>query len=175
MELNKDTILVWDGDNTLWDWLAYAGPAYTAMCQKLAELSGKHEDEVAEMMTSFYTRMGTLEHEGLVQDLFRQGLFEGLPLQEQEVILKVHGAFARARNKHFLVYDGIRETVQALTALGVRQVVVTDATGYQALSRFSRSGLAGFSAIWSQPIPQVEGIPPHVWKHPSSNRFASSL
>lgn len=160
MELNKDTIVVWDGDNTLWDWLAYAGPAYTAMCHKLAELSGKHEDEVAQAMTKFYTRMGTLEHEGLVQDLFAQGLFKELPLQEQAVILKVHGAFARARNKHFLVYEGIQETVQALTALGVRQVVVTDATGYQALSRFSRSGLKGFESIWSQPIPKVEGLPP---------------
>lgn len=33
--------VVWDGDNTIWDWMIYAVPSYEAMCRTIATISRK--------------------------------------------------------------------------------------------------------------------------------------
>lgn len=161
MQLDKNTTLVWDCDNTLWGWTGYAGPAYEAMCEVLAKVSGKMPDETALAMKAFYTRVGTLEHEGLVQALDKDGFFRHLPnFDLNETIVLAQRAFSEERDRHFQVYDGIAEIVQEIKALGVRQVLLTDATGYQAKRRLARSGLTGFDKLYSLRTAQLEDMPP---------------
>ncbi len=45
--------VVWDGDNTIWDWMGYAVPAYEAMCKSISRLSRKSFKATAAAMKDF--------------------------------------------------------------------------------------------------------------------------
>lgn len=160
MRLNEKTIFIWDCDNTLWGWTNYAGPAYKAMCEVLAKISKKTYLETALAMKQFYTSVGTLEHEGLVQGLEKAGFFRQLSnFNLRDTILIAQAAFSQVRDRHFEVFKGIEETIKELQALGVRQILLTDATRYQAMRRLARSGLTGFEKMYCLPAPIVEQMP----------------
>ncbi len=158
-----DTIdtVIWDADNTLWDWMSYAVPAYEAMCNALAVYAGKSPDETAAAMKVFYTLKGTLEDEGLVQGLVSAGFFAHMSnfnLEEAVHIAKI--SFSQEREKHLKLYPGVFEAVTKVRQRVKQQIVLTDATGHQAPRRLMRSGLSGyFNAIHSMAIPLVDNIP----------------
>lgn len=160
MNHSIDTV-IWDADNTLWDWMGYAVPAYEAMCQKLAELSGRSNDETAEAMRAFYTTKGTLEDEGLVQGLESWGFFERMENFDRDAtVLMLKNAFSEERDKNLRLYPGIFQAVVQVRARVQKQIIVTDATGQQAPRRLLRSGLSSyFSEIHSMPKPEVRDIP----------------
>ncbi|MEK9160068.1 MAG: HAD family hydrolase [Patescibacteria group bacterium] len=160
MQLNENTIFILDCDNTLWRWIQYAGPAYKAMCKVLSGIAGKEFLETAAAMKTFYTSVGTLEHEGLVQGLQKAGFFKHLPhFNLRETILLAQAAFSEERDRHFKVFDGITEMVRELQALDVRLLLLTDATRYQAMRRLARSRLEGFEKMYCMPAPVFEQMP----------------
>ena len=78
--LTEITDVVFDGDNTIWDWVTYAAHAYDAMLHCIINETKKSEIEVVAAMKAFYTEVGTLEHEGLIQGMNAKGFFKNIPL-----------------------------------------------------------------------------------------------
>lgn len=161
MALNNIELAIWDGDNTIWNWMAYAVPAYEAMCGTIAEIAGKSFDETAEAMKQFYSIKGTLEDEGLVQGLDEAGFFAHLMnFNRDDCAIKAQSSFSKVRREKLKVYQGIPETVKILNTNGVRQIVVTDATERQAKARLKFSKLEEyFEKIYSMKSGEVPNLP----------------
>jgi phosphoglycolate phosphatase-like HAD superfamily hydrolase len=159
--LNNIELAIWDGDNTIWNWMGYAVPAYEAMCSTIAEISGKSFDETAEAMKQFYSIKGTLEDEALIQGLHVAGFFAHLENFDLEnCILKSQSAFSKVRREKLKVYQGIPETIKTLNENSLRQIVVTDATRRQAQARLRFSKLEKyFDGIYSMKSAVVPNLP----------------
>lgn len=164
---NEIEEIIWDGDNTIWDWMAYAVPAYEAMCSTIAKIAGKSEDETAAAMKRFYTAVGTLENELLVQGLAAEGFFSHIPhFDLNKVVVEAKMAFSEIRNERLRVYDGIAEVMDEISNRGVRQRMITDAPGGQASRRLKRSGLDGyFSDIYAMPTAEIGDLPSSFMRH----------
>ena len=108
--------VIWDGDNTLWNWMTYAIPAYEAMQNEIARIAEKSPEETAAAMKAFYTEVGTIEHEGLVQGLQAAGFFRNVPnFNLEDTIQRAQTAFNLVRRQHLHVYDGIRDVMEAMS------------------------------------------------------------
>lgn len=168
-ESNQNTstdlsLVIWDLDGTVWDWLRYAAPAYEAMCQVIAARSGRSYDLTADAMQAFYTEKGTLEDEGLVQWLEDIGFFRHMPdFDLQTMIDAAQQTFADVRLKNLHVYPGISKVMSDIREMGLRQIILTDAPGYQAQSRLRHSNLShNISAIYAMPTATVRDLPRKV-------------
>lgn len=156
------TTVVWDGDNTLWDWMRYAVPAYEAMCAAIAELAGKSFDETAAAMKAFYTEKGTLEDEGLIQGLLAAaGFFDSTPdFDEASAIKVVQKTFSKVRYENLQLYPEIAATIEAIHNQGLRQVLLTDAPLNQARARLRRFELLPkMEATYGMPVATVPRLP----------------
>ncbi len=162
--MNTVDTVIWDADNTLWDWMSYAVPAYEAMCNAIAVYAGVHPDQTAAAMKAFYTLKGTIEDEGLVQGLLAAGFFSHMSnfdLNQAVHIAKI--AFSQEREKYLNLYPGVFKAVTEVRKRVKQQFVLTDATGEQAPRRLMRSGLSSqFNAIYSMERPLVENIPENL-------------
>jgi phosphoglycolate phosphatase len=139
-EFGKIKHIVWDGDNTIWDWIAYAVPAYEAMAQTIADETGKPEPEVAAAMKEVYSEVGTMEYTGLIQYLNRKGFFKDLPGFDQDgMILKVQKVFSVVRRKNLHSYKGIYKTMKTIHEHGIHNRILTDAPAWQAMARIKKS------------------------------------
>lgn len=144
--------IVWDGDNTIWDWMEYAVPAYEGMCEAIAEIAHKSFDETAAAMKAFYSAAGTLEHEGLIQGLQAAGFFRHLTdFSMEQTIRTVQRVFGKIRRENLRTYPGISTVMRKIRQRGLEQIVITDAPGGQASARlrYSRLGnnIAGIHAM----------------------------
>ncbi|MCX6734545.1 MAG: HAD hydrolase-like protein [Candidatus Peregrinibacteria bacterium] len=162
MEFNDEKqIVLWDGDNTVWDWMEYAVPAYEAMCEEIARIAGKDTDTTAAAMKAFYAATGTMENVGLIQGLNATGFFNHVKdFDQTTVITQVHSVFNQVREANLHVYPGIQKVMEELRQEGYIQHILTDAPAGQALSRLSHSRLsANIDTVFAMPDPKVEGIP----------------
>lgn len=153
MEVGDKKVVVWDGDNTLWDWMGYAVPAYTAMRDAIAILARKSPEETAAAMKTFYAKMGTVERENLVQDLHENGFFSDNPdFNLKEAAKDIQRIFSTVRRENLKLYPAIADTVQRIHDKGCLQVVLTDAPGNQAAARLKHFGLNPyFDEVYAMP------------------------
>lgn len=141
-EFGPITDVIWDGDNTIWDWMKYAVEAYEAMALAIAEETGKPEPEVAAAMKKFYTKAGTIEDERLIQGLTNDGFFNGIAnFDRDRLIQKAQKAFTNARRKNLHVYHGAYKAFKTIHEHGVSNRILTDAPERQARLRIKRSRL----------------------------------
>lgn len=164
MARDRITHIVWDGDNTLWDWIGYAVPAYEAMCQTLSNLTGKSYDETARAMKEFYSGKGTIEDEGLVQGLNESGFFSGVEdFDESKAIRElcgVYGMFTKSRTSQLKKYPAIKKILEATYNMGKSHTLLTDAPINQARARLRHFGLAKFfEGIYGMPMAEIPRFP----------------
>lgn len=161
MENGSIRIIGWDGDNTLWDWLGYAVPAYEAMSEAIAELAGKTVEETVAAMKSFYTSVGSIENEGLVQGLHAAGFFDNVrDFDEAEAIRIASEAFVRVQRENLALYPGIAETIDEINGMGLQQILVSDAPIHKARARLQDVGLLDkISLTFGMPSAKVPRLP----------------
>lgn len=139
------TDIIWDADNTLWDWVLYAVHAYEAMSQLISDETGIPEPRVAAAMKRFYSDVGTMENPYLIQGLHAMGFFKGVKnFDMDELIDKVQATFSKVRNEFLELYEEIREILAGIHKKGLRQHVLTDAPGIQAPMRLQHFHLGEF-------------------------------
>ena len=144
-KFGKITDIIWDGDNTLWDWMKYAVEAYEAMSLAIAEETGKTEEEVAAVMKKFYTKAGTIEDERLIQGLTNAGFFEGVrDFDLNTVIQKAQKAFSDARSANLHLYPQAFKVFKTVHKQGIKNRILTDAPARQATQRIEHLQLGPF-------------------------------
>jgi phosphoglycolate phosphatase-like HAD superfamily hydrolase len=154
-------IVLWDGDNTIWDWMEYAVPAYEAMCQEISEITGKDFEVTAAAMKAFYAATGTMENVGLIQGLQAIGFFKEIKdFDLPATIERVQTKFKEVRDTNLHVYPGIQKVMQELREEGYVQHILTDAPAGQALSRLAHSKLSpNIDTVFAMADPEVRDIP----------------
>jgi len=66
---NKIDTVVWDADNTLWDWIGMHLTGMRSMAKKISEITGIPESEVKESMKRVYDAADSLDYKPLVQEM----------------------------------------------------------------------------------------------------------
>lgn len=159
--MGKLELVVWDGDGTLWDWMTYAVPAYEAMCDEIAKIAGKSSDETAAAMKAYYTTVGTIEDERLIQGLNAAGFFSHIKnFDINDCIRRAKSTFAGVRTQKLKVYNGIPKVMETIHERGISQILLSDATARQAQLRLRFSKLGKYiKAIHCMPSAPSSDIP----------------
>jgi len=132
--------IIWDADNTIWNWVRYAARAYQAMSDCIIAETGLPEEQVVAQMKRFYTTAGTLENAGLIQGLESQGLFKTVKNYDRNALIsKVRKAFGEMRNRHLKRYAHVKAVMDKAQKKGINNIIVTDAPGFHAVRRLVRS------------------------------------
>jgi phosphoglycolate phosphatase-like HAD superfamily hydrolase len=141
---NKDNVkrIIWDADNTLWDWVGYAVHAYEAMADCISKETGIPEPEVAAAMKRFYTDAQTIENPWLIQGMHSKGLFKNVKKFDlDDLIEKAQNIFNEQRRKYLKLYPGIKQLLSATKESGIQNDILTDAPSFQAARRIVHFGL----------------------------------
>lgn len=141
----ETTDIVWDADNTLWDWVVYAVHAYEAMSQCISDETGIPEPQVAAAMKRFYSDVGTMENPYLIQGLYSMGFFKGVKDFDMDYLIdKAQSTFSEVRKQYLTLYEYIRKIIEELHKRGLRQHILTDAPGIQAPMRIQHFKLGEY-------------------------------
>ncbi|MBU1953347.1 HAD hydrolase-like protein [Patescibacteria group bacterium] len=135
--------IIWDADNTIWNWVRYAARAYPKMAATIAEETGIPADDVIAAMKKYYTATGTLESPWLIQGLEQMGFFKRAKkrINIEELRLRAKAVFQHYRNKYFKKYPGVGEVMKTAHEQGIKNRILTDAPRIQAVMRIKRSKL----------------------------------
>ncbi len=127
--------IVWDVDNTLWDWASYATQIYPAMCEVISSEVGITREEVARAMQSYYTQARTVESSWLIQALDSGGLFMNHDVDLHDLIKKVQRRFHSTRTNSLSLYEGITEVLEVADEQDIDNQILSDAPAFHAASR----------------------------------------
>lgn len=175
--MKKISAVIFDVDNTLYDFMDFYNPAMTAMIDKISEKSGVEKDQLIKEFRAIHQREGTSEYVFAVQELPSL-----LALHPNDNIAKLYDdaiyAFRSERKKHLKLYDGVLETLHEIKKSGTRIIAYTESPGFHAMSRLKRLGLDGvIDVVYSMPdheIPQDKDMDV-VRMYPESNyRFETT-
>lgn len=175
--MKKISAVIFDVDNTLYDFMDFYNPAMTAMIDKISEKSGVEKDQLIKEFRAIHQREGTSEYVFAVQELPSL-----LALHPNDNIAELYDdaiyAFRSERKKHLKLYDGVLETLHEIKKSGTRIIAYTESPGFHAMSRLKRLGLDGvIDVVYSMPdheIPQDKDMDV-VRMYPESNyRFETT-
>jgi phosphoglycolate phosphatase-like HAD superfamily hydrolase len=156
--------IIWDADNTFWNWTRYAARAYQAMADTIASSTHLPVKRVEEAMKAFYTVSGTLEDAGLIQGLESSGLFARNKYYNKESLIKgARRIFSKIRTAYFKKYENIGAILEITQKNGIENIVVTDAPRPQAIQRFIRAQLVPYiSRLYTMPTKEIKDLPDDV-------------
>lgn len=149
--LPRVSLLVTDLDNTLWDWFAAWHASFSAMLQKLSELSDIPQHQLEREIQEVHRRRGTSEYSYLLNEL--PSLLSKHPTSKPS---EVYDEALHIQNRHRLrntkLYEGVKETLQELQRRKVPVVAYTESVAYWSEWRIRRTGLDGLiKVMYSSP------------------------
>jgi len=155
--MQKISAVIFDVDNTLYDFTAFYRPAFEAMLDKISDKSGIDQDQLKKEFRAIHQREGTSEFVFAVQDLpSLQKLHPGEDIAE--LYSDAIHAFRKARKQNLKLYDGVKETLEKLKDSGTRIIAYTESPGYHAMSRLKQLGLDGLlDCVYSMPDHDMPG------------------
>jgi phosphoglycolate phosphatase len=149
--LPRVSLLVTDLDNTLWDWFAAWHTSFSAMLQKLSELSEVPKEQLEHEIQIVHRRRGTSEYSYLLNEL-PSLLQKNAGSKPSEVYDEAIHALNRERLRNTRLYTGVKETLQKLQRRGVPIVAYTESVAYWSEWRIRRTGLDGLvTVMYSSP------------------------
>ncbi len=157
--------VVTDLDNTLYSWVDYIVPSLEAMVASLASTTGLPRVRIVQALKAVYSKYESNEYPFAIQE---SGIFEPYEADFDSfnalVLRPAQEAFRTARDKYLRPYPGVRETLDALRARGLRVVALTDAPRNAAELRLKHLKLDGhFDALYTLPgYPLPENVDPEI-------------
>jgi FMN phosphatase YigB (HAD superfamily) len=155
-------VIVFDLDNTLYDWVGFYIPSFLAMVRELSILTGISEAELKASFKKVHERHRSSEYAFGIEelDVLRT---DAAVLNTREVFERFGPAieaFRTTRDRTLHLYDGVAETLNDLKALNKKLVAVTDTTMYYATRRLQDLKIEqSFDMICA---PADHGLPPGV-------------
>ena len=153
------SVVIFDMDNTLYDWVSYFVPSIHAMLAEAACLLDVDEDQLRNDLKAVHVAHGNTEQPFAL--LETQAVARRLPMlsrRERHDLLKpAFDAFNDARKERLQLYPGVRETLQTMKTAGCRLFGHTEATTINIASRVRSLGLEEFlEAVYAV---HFEGMP----------------
>lgn len=160
-----DLTVVWDADNTLWDWTKMHIAGMYAMADEIARHTDRNVAEVKASMSRVYSKAGTFDHKPLVQNMdivlewekSFKSQDEGLK-EFADLLLAVHNVYTHARRSNFELFPEIKYILGYLHRGKIRQVIMSDAPVSRVVRRSKFFKIDKFfSGIYARPDPTPEG------------------
>jgi len=168
--------VVTDLDNTLYPWVDYIVPSLEAMVASLAATTGLPRIRIVQALKAVYSKYESNEYPFAIQE---SGIFEPYAADFDSfnalVLRPARDAFKAARDRFLKPYPGVRETLDALRARGLRVVGLTDAPRNAAELRLKTLKLDGhFDAIYTLPgYPLPENVDPEIRRKEEAGHYRS--
>jgi phosphoglycolate phosphatase len=168
--------VVTDLDNTLYPWVDYIVPSLEAMVASLAATTGLPRVRIVQALKAVYSKYESNEYPFAIQE---SGIFEPYEADFDSfnalVLRPAREAFRAAREKYLRPYPGVRETLDALRARGIRVIGLTDAPRNAAELRLKHLKLDGhFDALYSMPgYPLPQNVDPEIRRREEAGHYRS--
>lgn len=143
----KRKMLITDVDNTLFDWFDMWHSSFSAMLNKVVEISGLEREQLLSEMQVVFRAHGTSEYSHVLEEC--PSLASKYP-NVRAAMNEAIEAYRSARSVSLVLYDGVKETLQHLKSAGVLIVAYTESMQYYTSSRFKALGIDDmFDALYS--------------------------
>lgn len=141
MNFVKKRVLITDVDNTLLDWQDIWYQTFSAMINKVLEISGVDRNELYAQCSVVHQKYGTSEYSHLLEELpcLRQ-------LYGDDVITVMApaiDAFRMTRRRVLQLYPTVEKTLRSLKASGILVAAFTESKAFYTNYRFRKLGLDG--------------------------------
>jgi phosphoglycolate phosphatase-like HAD superfamily hydrolase len=162
--------IITDLDNTLYDWVAMWGAAFSAMLRVLVEQSGIDQAVLEAEAREVHRRYGTTEYAFIIQALpSLQRRHPGRSLIE--VHAEAIRAYREARERSLRLFPTVKDTLATLRAKGCLLVGYTDSRAFYSAYRVRKLGLDGvLDFLFSPPdhdlpdeAPALRSRPPEAY------------
>jgi FMN phosphatase YigB (HAD superfamily) len=128
--------LITDADNTLFDWVDIWYRSFTAMLNKIEEITGIPEGELYSPISAVHQQHGTSEYAFLIEEI--PILREKYGERVTEKLSPAIDAFRAARREALRLYPGVMPTLKKLKANGIITVSYTESTSFYVNYRFRK-------------------------------------
>ena len=136
--------LITDIDNTLYDYFELAA-CFRAMIHVLSKKTNIDEETLIADYGEVFLKRGTIEYPYPVQEL---RCLQSYSEKEMDVLTELATiAFGKSYNKRLKLYDGVTETLKALTDSGWIICGITNAPLYRAYSRLQKKGILKYFSV----------------------------
>jgi phosphoglycolate phosphatase-like HAD superfamily hydrolase len=165
--------IIWDADNTFWNWVKYAAKAYQATAECIAKETGIPKEEVIPEMKNFYSQAGTMEDAGLIQGLEASGLFKkAKKYDRQKLISAIRLIFNDCRHFYLKLYANMGYILGAAKRDGRENIVLSDAPAFHAVRRLIRSHLEkNISRLYARPSRKIDNLPDDVVANEQTSKY----
>lgn len=136
-------VVVTDLDDTLFDWVGLWYKCFTAMLDRVLELSGLDREPVLDDFRAVHQKHGTAEYAFALQELACLLEREGSPEAIKEKYAPAIEAYRAARRKHLCLYPTVLESLVGLRGRGCLVVGYTESLAFYSNYRVRRLGLDG--------------------------------
>ncbi len=131
--MNHDKLIIFDIDNTLYNFVDFFGPTFRSMVHALANVSKISEEKIIANAKSVYQQAGTLEHQILIRNM---PIFSDLPKDTlDKYVITARQAFSRTRKVHLKPYDHIRNVLELAKEDNCKCILLTNAPVYHVHKR----------------------------------------
>lgn len=142
-------VLITDVDNTLLDWQDLWYQTFSAMMEKVLEISGVDPDLLYAEASVIHQKYGTSEYSHLLEELPSLRTLYGDDILS--VMAPAIDAFREARRRVLALYPTVADTLATLKAKGVRIAAFTESKAFYTNYRFRKLGLDGLVDVLYSP------------------------
>ena len=144
------SVLITDFDNTVWDWFGAWHKSFTAMLEKLVEISGLSKYYLLAEIRKVHQRYGTSEYAFLLKHL--ECLREAAGSQDLlELYRPAIEAYRDQRRAACSLYPGVTDCFRQVRAQGTQIVMLTDSLSYYVAYQLQWLGLDGLVDLFASP------------------------
>lgn len=152
-------LVVFDLDNTLYDWVSYFVPAFMAMVDVLVLKHGADEQQLLRSLQRVHQAQGTTEYAFALSEIDVLHEIEESASANGQQSHPAIAAFRREATRRLRAYDSVPQVLRELRNQNRTLVAYTDAMATYADSRLEQLGLARYFAelvaTKDHPVPEA--------------------
>jgi phosphoglycolate phosphatase len=168
--------IVTDLDNTLYPWVDYIVPSLEAMVDSLVTTTGLPRVRIVQSLKAVYAKYQSNEYPFAIQESEIFAPYEADFDSFNALVLDpARQAFKGARERFLRPYPGVKETLEAVRARGLKVVALTDAPRNAAELRLKWLRLDGhFDALYTQPgYALPDNVDPEIRRRQAAGHYTA--
>ncbi|MBK9518930.1 MAG: HAD family hydrolase [Anaeromyxobacter sp.] len=168
--------VVTDLDNTLYPWVDYIVPSLEAMVDSLVSTTALPRVRIVQSLKAVYSKYQSNEYPFAIQESELFAPYEADFDSFSALVLDpARRAFKAARERYLRPYGGVRETLDAIRARGLKLVALTDAPRNAAELRLKWLRLDGhFDALYTLPAYALPAnVDPEIRRRQAAGHYTS--
>lgn len=140
----KKSVVITDLDNTLWDWFTIWHKSFSAMLDKVVEISGIDREQIISEIRPIHQKYGTAEYAFVLEKLPSLQKKYGDRDRINSIFEEAIHAARSKRMDTLRLYDGVYDTLSYLKTKRIRVIAYTESKEWYTKDRLKKLGLDYF-------------------------------